>query len=116
MSRLTIARYVIPWKFRREQEQRERLQALRGRDGDDCRRCRRPMRFDLPEGHDLSAKIEEMPPPPVGAGRATDHLGLCHCRCHSSGVDHTDEVAARIRRKNEAALLPKSRKRKARAA
>ena len=56
MSGGTIIKFVNPWKFRREQA--ERLRALRLRDGDNCRRCKRPLRFDLPDGHDLRARIE----------------------------------------------------------
>jgi hypothetical protein len=103
-----ILRYVNPWKFRREQEQR--LHALRGRDGDDCRRCRRPMRFDLPDGHDLGAKIE-----PISAGPAMpdalENFCLCHRRCNSERADNTQEVRDRLRQKNEAALFVKARKR-----
>jgi len=36
MSRTILAKYVTPWKFRREQEAR-RVAALRQRDGDDWR-------------------------------------------------------------------------------
>ena len=41
MSQSTIAKYVTPWKFRREQMAKQ-VAALRERDGDNCRRCRRP--------------------------------------------------------------------------
>ena len=44
----SFAEYLNPWKLRRE-KQRQRLAALRQRDGDNCRRCRRPLRFDLPQ-------------------------------------------------------------------
>ena len=110
MSRTIITRYAAPWKFRREQEERRR-QALRQRDGDECRRCRRPMRFDLPGGHDLGPKVE-----PIMSGttraEALDNLCLTHRRCIAEGADHTVEVTERIRRRNEAALLPRSRKRR----
>jgi hypothetical protein len=105
----SIVRYVNPWKFRREQEG-QRLQTLRQRDGDDCRRCRRPMRFDLPSGHDLGPKIEQVM---SGAKEALDNLCLTHRRCIGEGADHTAEVRERIRRKNEADLLSRSRKRRA---
>ena len=54
----SIARFVSPFKYRREQEAAARVGALRQRDGDDCRRCRRPMRFDLPAGHDQGAWVQ----------------------------------------------------------
>ena len=106
MSRKIILKYVNPWKFRREEEAR-RIHALRSRDGDDCRRCRRPLRFDLPAGHDMAAAIEEILP--GAAEQALDNLCLTHHRCNAAGADHTVEVTERMRRKNEAELLSRSR-------
>lgn len=108
----SIARYLNPWKFRREQAA-ERLRALRTRDGDACARCRRPLRFDLPAGHDHGAIVE---PVRAGGGAVLDNLRLTHRRCFAAGLDHTDEVTERIRRKAEADLFakkPRTRKRKA---
>jgi len=115
MSRTIIARYLNPWKFRREQE-RQRLQALRQRDGDDCRRCRRPLRFDLPPGHDMGPKIEEIAAAPPDEAGQIDNLCLCHRRCNAESADYTAEVKERIRRKAEADLLSRSRRRKKKAA
>ena len=115
MSRTIIAKYLTPWKYKREQEQ-QRLQALRQRDGDDCRRCRRPMRFDLPPGHDMGPRVEEVLPGPADEPATLDNSCLCHRRCNSESADYTDEVKERIRRKAEADLLSKSRKRRKRAA
>jgi 5-methylcytosine-specific restriction endonuclease McrA len=108
MSRTLIAKYVNPWKFRREREA-ERLRALRERDGDACSRCRRPMRFDLPTGHDQLATIEEILPRAAGGSQALDNLCLCHRRCNTAQADLTIEVTERIRRNSEAALLSRSR-------
>ena len=109
-----IARYLNPWKFRRERDA-EMLQALRRRDGDACARCRRPLRFDLPAGHDQGARVE--PIVPGGAGGAIDNLCLCHGRCNTGQpVDLTGEVAERMRRKAEAELFAKSRRKKRKAA
>ena len=113
MSGGTIIKFVNPWKFRRDQA--ERLKALRLRDGDNCRRCRRPIRFDLPPGHDESPRIEPMPGN-AGGGEAIDTLCLCHTRCNAAGGDHTAEVKERLRLKVEAELFSKSRKRKKKAA
>jgi len=107
-----IVKFVNPWKFRRDQEAR-RLQALRHRDGDDCRRCRRPMRFDLPSGHDLGPKVEQIL---SGTPEAIDNLCLTHHRCISEGADHTVEVKERIRRRAEAELLSGSRRKRRTAA
>lgn len=111
MPTLSLTRFLNPWKHRREEVKR-RVEALRQRDGDACRRCRRPMRFDLPNGHDQGAKIEEIRP--GTGGDQLDNLCLTHQRCNAAGADHTDEVTERIRRRNEAALLSRPRKRAAR--
>jgi len=108
----TIVRYLNPWKFKREQEQLQRLTELRLRDGDECRRCRRPLRFDLPEGHDSGPKIEQVLPTPPDAEPSLDNLVLCHRRCTAEAADNTREVTERVRRKNEAELFASSRRRK----
>jgi hypothetical protein len=109
MSRTMIAKYLAPWAFRREEEQ-QRFHALRHRDGDNCRRCRRPMRFDVPQGHEQGPRIEHILPSADGAV-SVDNLCLCHVRCNALGGDQTGEVKERIRRKNEAELFTRARKR-----
>ena len=104
-----MLRYFNPWKYRRQQAA-ERVRALRERDGDACARCRRPMRFDLPKGHDQGAKLE---PVVRGAGEGLDNLRLCHGRCNPVGVNHTEEVLHRARLKNEAALFARAKKSRA---
>lgn len=111
MPRSSIVLYLNPWKLRREKQQ-QRVDSLRRRDGDNCRRCRRPLRFDLPDGHDQGARVEALSPDP--AGDSLDHFCLTHVRCNPAGADHTGEVTERIRRRNEAALLSRPRKRAAR--
>jgi len=108
MSRAIIAKYVTPWKFRREQEA-QRVAALRQRDGDDCRRCRRPIRFDLTPGHDKGPKVEPIVPQPEVDLETLDNLFLCHGRCNALGADNTAEVTERIRRRGEAALFTRKR-------
>jgi len=110
MSSAPLTRYINPWKFRREQEQIAQVQALRGRDGDACRRCRRPIRFDLTSGHDLGPKIE-----PILSDAVPEPLGnfcLTHRRCNGEGADHTREVRERVQRKNEAELFANARSRR----
>jgi hypothetical protein len=110
MSSASIVRYLNPWKFKREQKRV--LEELRRRDGDDCRRCRRPLRFDLPQGHDGAPLIQ-----PIGSsGSGLDNLCLCHVRCNPGMIDNTPEVIERMRRKNEAELFAKSRGKKRKAA
>jgi len=106
-----IARFVSPLKYRREQEEAARVRALRQRDGDDCRRCRRPMRFDLPAGHDQGACVQPIQFGADAEGAAFDNLCLTHLRCNAVAADHTAEVTERIRRKQEAELFSKARKR-----
>jgi hypothetical protein len=112
MPDLSIALYLTPWKIKRERAA-ERVRSLRSRDGDNCARCRRPLRFDLPDGHDQAPKLE---PRSAAGGETLDGLCLCHTRCNAGKIDHTGDVAERIRRKNEAALFTKARGRKRKAA
>ena len=107
----SIARFVSPWKYRREQEEAARVRALRQRDGDDCRRCRRPMRFDLPAGHDHGACIQPIRFGGEAEAEDLDNLCLTHRRCNAAAADNTAEITDRIRRKQEAELFSKRRKR-----
>lgn len=111
MSRSTIARYVNPWKFRRQQEEMLRVAELRRRDGDECRRCRRPLRFDLPDGHDMGPRLEQVLAVAPGELAVLENLCLTHRRCNTEPADFTVEVKERIRRRNEAELFARSRKR-----
>lgn len=104
----SIRRYLNPWAFRREQRER-RLHALRDRDGDNCRRCRRPIRFDLPVGHDQGARIEQICAVSTGGADALGNLCLTHGRCNAKPADHTSEVRERLRPRREAELFSKAR-------
>ena len=105
---MSLARYVSPWTLTRDKAKQQQVAALRQRDGDDCRRCRRPIRFDLAPGHDKGPAIQSIASSKDEAG--LDILCLCHSRCNAAGEDHTAEVTERIRRRNEAALFAKPRK------
>ena len=107
MQRTSIARYLAPWAFKRAKEQ-QRLEQLRGRDGDNCWRCRRPLRFDLPGGHDQGPTIQSFAEGTV----SLDNFCLTHRRCVTEALDRTAEVEERLRLKREAELLEKSRKRR----
>ena len=116
MSRTILAKYVTPWKYRRElREQAERLAALRRRDGDDCRRCRKPLRFDLPQGHDAGVRVEAIVPTSAGGSEALDNLCLTHRRCNAETGDMTAEVRERLRLQREASLFSTERKKRRRA-
>lgn len=111
MSSGIVGRYLNPWKFRREQAA-QRMAALRSRDGDNCFRCRRPMRFDLPPGHDRGARIEPVQPVEAGEPELIGNLCLTHGRCNVQSGDHTTEVLERTRIKNEVALFERARERR----
>src|SRR5690348_16281383 len=108
MTRSFIAKYVSPWALRKDKQQQQRVAVLRQRDGDSCRRCRRPIRFDLPRGHDKGPTIQHILPGD-GSDEAIENLCLTHGRCNAAGADNTDEVTERIRRKSEAELLSGAR-------
>ena len=111
MSSGTIIRFVNPWKFRREQNA-QRVAALRRRDGDNCRRCKRPLRFDFPEGHDQGPKIEQILSASAEGIETLDNLCLTHGRCNAKHGCDTAEVKERARVKHEAELFVKSRSRR----
>src|SRR5690349_4174602 len=108
MQQSGIIDKYLHWTARKEKERQQRIAALRLRDGDGCRRCRRPMRFDLVAGHDLGPKIETIESVDI---ELIDNLCLTHMRCNAQGADNTAEVTERVRRKNEAELFANSRKR-----
>ena len=116
MAGRSFTRFLNPWKHRRELKQ-QRVAALRERDGDACRRCRRPIRFDLPAGHDLGARIEEIEAAPAARTRADAdslaNLCLTHGRCNASGQDHTITVMERLRPQREAELFARAREKRA---
>lgn len=107
----SLAKLLTPWTQNAKRTQ-QRFDQLRSRDGDTCRRCRRPMRFDLPSGHDQAPRIEQLQPGPAAAPIALDELFLCHVRCHAGMTDHTAQVTERVRRKAEEALFSKPKRRK----
>lgn len=109
-----IVRYVNPWKYRREQNE-ERVRALRQRDGDTCRRCKRAIRFDLADGHDFGPKV--VPIELTVGDEPLDLANLCltHGRCNAKHGCDTAEVKERARIKHEAALFETSRRKRRRA-
>ncbi len=105
----SLGRYLNPWKFKREQEELQRIAELRQRDGDHCRRCRRAIRFDLPAGHDQAPKIHDLAE--RYEQQALETLCLVHSRCNALGANNTAEVRERVQRRNEAALFANSKRR-----
>ena len=81
---MTLPRPLNPFFYKREAAAR-RVAQLRQRDGDQCRRCRRPLRFDLPAGHVahdarrervLAAHAERLGDHPVDVGANVEVLGV----------------------------------------
>ena len=102
----TLLKYLRPWRLKRDRAA-ERLAALRARDGGNCARCRRPIRFDRPPGHDMAPRIETL----VSSHGITamENLCLTHGRCNAQGQDPTQAVNDRLRLTREADLLSKRR-------
>jgi hypothetical protein len=69
------------------------------------------MRFDLPAGHDHGAWVQPIRYGVDAAEVSLDNLCLTHRRCNVAAADNTIEVTERIRRKQEAELFSKTRKR-----
>ena len=107
----SIARFLFPRAFRR-QKREQLLAQLRQRDGENCRRCRRPIRFDRPAGHDLGARIELIRRGSADSSEGLDNLCLTHGRCNVKTADRTAEVHERLRPRREAELFIKARKRR----
>ena len=112
MAGFSLMRFLNPWRHKREAE-RARVEALRERDGDACRRCRRPIRFELAQGHDQGARIEAILCGVEEEGESLANLCLTHGKCNVSGQDHTDEVIERLRPMREAELFAKAREKRA---
>ena len=106
--RTAIVRYLNPWTLRRD-KQRQRLLELRTRDGDHCGRCKRPMNFDLPPGHDQAPVLVPVGANPGKGSRAIENLRLCHVRCNGVTVDSTAQVQERLRLRAEESVAPRKR-------
>ena len=102
MRHEAIVKYLNPWMYQRDRK-RERFAALRARDGDNCWRCRRPMRFDLPPAHEKAPTIEHLRPQSKGGTGALDNLCLCHRRCNWDLGDNSREVKERMRSRSRQA-------------
>ena len=107
-----VLRFLMPGRYARELRA-QRLAELRERDGDHCRRCRHPIRFELPEGRDQAAKIDEIVAGAAGGRGAIDNLCLTHARCNANAGDNTVAIRERLRPQREAELFSKARKKRA---
>jgi hypothetical protein len=95
MAGTNIVRFLSSRMLRRDEP--KRLAELRQRDGDNCRRCRRPMGFDLPRGHDQAPSLVPIGSSAPGGRPGIDDWCLCHGRCNGQTVDATSEVQERMR-------------------
>ena len=105
MDRNRIVKFMNPWMFNRDKTQ-QRFAQLRQRDGDKCWRCYRPMRFDLPRGHDHAPTIEHKLARSRGGTGALDNLVLCHRYCNRLMGDNTPEVKEQMRLRGEGGTGP----------
>ena len=90
-------RWSVPWWIARHRKKKVRLAALRARDGDDCWRCGRPMRFEGPPNRGRAATIEHLRPRSQGGTGALDNLRLCHVGCNRHLGAHPPEQKERMR-------------------
>lgn len=115
MAQTSIAKYLKLWLLKAEKS-RQRVEALRIRDGENCRRCRRPMRFDLPAGHDRAPSVQQIQALANGGAVALDNLCLTHGRCNAEAGDNTHQVQERVQLRQQEAAKPRKRRKPARAA
>jgi 5-methylcytosine-specific restriction endonuclease McrA len=76
---------------------RQRLAHLGARDGDDCWRCNRPMRFGGTPNCGKAATIEHLTPLSLGGTWALDNLVLCHVGCNRDLGDRPRAQKERMR-------------------
>ncbi len=92
----TPPNWFLPgWVHRRLRKRR--IAALRTRDGGDCWRCNRPMRFEGPPNCGKAATIEHVLPRSKGGGNDLANLRLCHVGCNRHLADHAPEQKERMR-------------------
>jgi 5-methylcytosine-specific restriction endonuclease McrA len=95
MARKSIAKYLNPWMWQREKK-RERFEAVRARDGDNCWRCGHPMVFGH-SGHKKAATMEHVNPRSKGGTNRLDNLRLCHVGCNRHLAANSPEQKERMR-------------------
>lgn len=93
------AKRFLPWWIRRSLEQRACKAAVRQRDGDNCWRCHRPMRFGPPFNCGKGASVEHLEPLSQGGTWALGNLVLCHVGCNRHLGANTPEQKKRMRLK-----------------
>lgn len=98
MARKSIAKYLNPWMWQRDKK-RERFEAVRARDGDNCWRCGHPMVFG-DSGHKKAATLEHVHPLSKGGTSRLDNLRLCHVGCNRHLGANSAEQKERMRLKH----------------
>ena len=71
--------------------------AVRKRDGDDCWRCHKPLRFGPPFNVGKAATIEHVKPLADEGSWELDNLRLCHKGCNKHLGTNTPEQKERMR-------------------
>jgi hypothetical protein len=87
----------LPWWLRKHLDRRERLQAVRRRDGDNCWRCHQPMRFGPPYNVGKAATVEHRQPKALGGTWELGNLRLCHVGCNRHLGANPPEQKERMR-------------------
>lgn len=93
----TPPNWFLPGWAHKLVKKKRRFAAIRARDGDDCWRCHRPMRFEGPPNCGKAATIEHITPRSKGGTDDLDNLRLCHVGCNRHLADHPPEQKERMR-------------------
>ena len=89
--------WFLPGWVHKRLNRHRKFARVRRRDGDDCWRCGRPMRFEGPPNCGKAATIEHVQPLSRGGSWALDNLRLCHVGCNRHLGDRTPEEKERMR-------------------
>ena len=89
--------WFLPGWVHRLVRKKKLIAALRARDGDDCWRCNRPMRFEGVPNRGKAATIEHVLSRSKGGGDDPGNLRLCHVGCNRHLADHAPDQKERMR-------------------
>ena len=97
MPRKKSLNRFLPWWVQRHLRNKQKRNAVRQRDGDNCWRCGHPMRFGPPFNVGKAATIEHWNPKAHGGTWALENLRLCHLGCNRHLGAHPPEQKDRMR-------------------
>jgi hypothetical protein len=96
MGRKNLKRF-LPWWMKKHLKKRAKIAEIRQRDGDNCWRCHRPMRFGPPYNVGKSATVELKLPKALDGTSALENIVLCHVGCNRHLGANTPEQKQRMR-------------------